>query len=71
MSEVMTCMPFEQLMNLSLIHIFPVSEYEKMDVVKKQQALMDGVVLEESTLPEASVDADNENIQYLSLIHIL
>ena len=25
---------------------------------------MDGVVLEESTLPEASVDADNENIQY-------
>lgn len=42
----------------------PVSEYEKMDVVKKQQALMDGVVLEESTLPEASVDADDENIQY-------
>ena len=42
----------------------PESEYEKMDVVKKQQALMDGVVLEESTLPEASVDADNENIQY-------
>ena len=25
----------------------PESEYEKMDVVKKQQALMDGVVLEE------------------------
>ena len=42
----------------------PESEYEKMDVVKKQQALMDGVVLEESTLPEASVDADDENIQY-------
>ena len=35
-----------------------------MDVDKKAAGLMDGVVLEESTLPEASVDADNENIQY-------
>ena len=40
------------------------SEYKKMDVVKKQQAVMDGVVLEESSLPVASCDFDDEDIGY-------
>ena len=42
----------------------PESKYQEMDVVKKQQALMDGVVLEESTLPTASTYFDDENIEY-------
>ena len=44
--------------------IFLNRKYEEMDVVKKQQALMDGVVLEESTLPTASTYFDDENIEY-------
>ena len=35
-----------------------------MDGGKKQQALMDGVVLEDSTLPTASTYFDDENIEY-------
>ena len=42
----------------------PESKYKEMDVVKKQQALMDGVVLEDSTLPTASTYFDDENISY-------
>ena len=42
----------------------PAEKYQEMDVVKKQQALMDGVVLEESTLPTASTYFDDENIEY-------
>ena len=42
----------------------PETKYKEMDVVKKQQALMDGVVLENSTLPTASTYFDDENIQY-------
>lgn len=42
----------------------PEAKYKEMDVVKKQQALMDGVVLENSTLPTASTYFDDENIQY-------
>lgn len=42
----------------------PESKYKEMDVVKKQQALMDGVVLEDSTLPTASTYFDDENIEY-------
>ena len=42
----------------------PKSKYKEMDVVKKQQALMDGVVLEDSTLPTASTYFDDENIEY-------
>ncbi len=42
----------------------PESEYEKMDVVKKQQALLDGVVLEDSSLPKASTYFDDESMEY-------
>ena len=42
----------------------PRSEYEKMDVVKKQQALLDGVVLEDSSLPKASTYFDDESMDY-------
>lgn len=42
----------------------PESEYKEMDVVKKQQALLEGVVLENSTLPAAEVSFDDENIDY-------
>ena len=42
----------------------PESKYKEMDVVKKQQALMDGVVLEDSTLPTASTYFDDEKISY-------
>lgn len=42
----------------------PESEYKEMDVVKKQQTLLEGVVLEDSTLPTAEVSFDDENIDY-------
>jgi len=52
------------LSKMLVLLLFAVGFMAVGGLVKKQQALMDGVVLEESTLPEASVDADNENIQY-------
>ncbi len=42
----------------------PEAEYKEMDVVKKQQALLEGIVLEDSTLPTAEVSFDDENIDY-------
>lgn len=45
-------------------HYVPASEYRKMDVVKKQQTLLDGVVLENSNLPHAELSYNDQEIPY-------
>lgn len=42
----------------------PREEYEKLSVTEKQQALLQGVVLEESSLPKTKVKFDDQEIQY-------
>lgn len=39
-------------------------DYEKMDVAEKQQALLQGVVLEESSLPEAETVFNHQELSY-------
>ena len=42
-------------LDILMILIFPEKEYEKMSVTEKQQALLQGVVLEDSFLPETEL----------------
>lgn len=42
----------------------PQKEYEKMSATQKQQALLQGVVLEESSLPETKTKFDDQEIPY-------
>ncbi|MDO4276151.1 MAG: YfhO family protein [Eubacteriales bacterium] len=42
----------------------PREDYEKMTVTQKQQALLQGVVLEESSLPETKAEFDDQEMDY-------
>ena len=45
-------------------------DYDKMTVTEKQQALLQGVVLDDSSLPETETHFNDREVSYLSLIHI-